>query len=236
MWTHAAARRRRIYDPPKILRQARRASHVSFASLYPWVSSNFCESFDYNSTMHRSPSISLRVSLALLLCVCCGAVENTKGDSILDMQEFVQDWKQSKQFTIDVANAMPAEFYNFKPNPGEMSFGEQMAHIAGGNVFRFHQITGIQPPFNFDPSRPAATDKQSILKMLDQSFDYVIDVLPKITSEQLKRTWHLPSWQGRTDPDGRAMLLNMLVHTAHHRAQCEVYLRVKGIKPPDYRF
>ena len=39
-----------------------------------------------------------------------------------------------------------------------------------------------------------------------------------------------------TDADGRAMILNMFVHTAHHRAQCEVYLRVKGIKPPDYTF
>jgi uncharacterized damage-inducible protein DinB len=195
-----------------------------------------CGTFDYDSTMRKVLSTSLRISIALLLLVYFGAAENTKLDSILDMQDFVQDWEQSKQFTLDVANAMPAEFYNFKPNPDEMTFGEQMAHIAGGNVFRFHQITGIQPPFNFDPSKPAATDKQSILKMLDQSFDYVIDVLPKITSEQLKRTWHLPSWQGRTDPDGRAMLLNMLVHTAHHRAQCEVYLRVKGIKPPDYRF
>src|ERR1022692_1891581 len=25
-------------------------------------------------------------------------------------------------------------------------------------------------------------------------------------------------------------------HTAHHRAQAEVYLRVKGIQPPDYMF
>jgi len=33
------------------------------------------------------------------------------------MSEFVQDWKISKQFTLEVANAMPAEFYNFKPNP-----------------------------------------------------------------------------------------------------------------------
>jgi len=32
------------------------------------------------------------------------------------------------------------------------------------------------------------------------------------------------------------MILNMFVHTAHHRAQCEVYMRAKGIKPPDYRF
>jgi uncharacterized damage-inducible protein DinB len=25
-------------------------------------------------------------------------------------------------------------------------------------------------------------------------------------------------------------------HTAHHRGQLEVYLRLKGIKPPDYEF
>jgi uncharacterized damage-inducible protein DinB len=74
------------------------------------------------------------------------------------------------------------------------------------------------------------------MKMLEQSFDYVIGVLPQITPEELKRTWHLPTWKDRPDPDGRAMILNMLVHTAHHRAQCEVYLRVKGIKPPDYEF
>jgi len=61
-------------------------------------------------------------------------------------------------------------------------------------------------------------------------------VLPGITAEQLKHTWHIPSWTGRNDPDGRAMILNMFVHTAHHRAQCEVYLRVKGIKPPSYTF
>ena len=72
--------------------------------------------------------------------------------------------------------------------------------------------------------------------MLEQSFDYVRATLPQITPEQLKRTWHIASWQGRSDPEGRAMILNMFVHTAHHRAQCEVYLRLKGIKPPNYRF
>jgi uncharacterized damage-inducible protein DinB len=159
-----------------------------------------------------------------------------KLDSLLSPDEFVQDWKISKQFTLDVADAMPAEFYNFKPNPEEMTFGEQMAHIAIGNVFRFNQITGAPTPFTVDLSKPPATDKASILKMLEQSFDYVIAVLPTVTPEQLKRKWHLPTWKGRTDPDGRAMLINMLVHTAHHRAQCEVYLRVKGIKPPDYTF
>ena len=162
------------------------------------------------------------------------SAQSPKVNSVLDMQEFIQDWKISKQFTIDVANTMPAEFYGFKPNPDEMTFGEQMIHIAISNVYRFHEITGIDVPF--DPAKPPAPDKPSVLRALDQSFDYVLNVLPQITPEQLKHTWHIPSWKGRPDPDGRAMILNMFVHTAHHRAQCEVYLRVKGIKPPDYTF
>jgi len=180
--------------------------------------------------------LRLKMLTALIILSSCALAQTAKVNSVADMTEFIHDWEISKQFTIEVAQAMPAEFYSFKPNAEEMSFGEQMMHIAGGNVFRFQQITGIEPPFKFDPAKPPAGDKDSVMKMLEQSFDYVIKVLPQITPEQLKRTWHIPSWKGRTDPDGRAMLMNMLVHTAHHRAQCEVYLRVKGIKPPDYTF
>ena len=176
------------------------------------------------------------VVVVLLTWAAVAGAQTAKVNSVLDMTEFVRDWQISKQFTLDVANAMPAEFYSFKPNPEEMSFGEQMIHIAGANVFRFNQITGIKPPFALDPAKPPASDKQNVLKLLEQSFDYVIDALPKMTPEQLQRTWHIPSWKGRNDPDGRAMVLNMFVHTAHHRAQCEVYLRAKGIKPPDYTF
>jgi len=184
-------------------------------------------------------SLSLRpLCVALLLLVAGSSLRGQapKLTSVLEMSEFAEDWKISRQFTLDVANAMPADSYSFKPSPEEMTFGEQMIHIAVGNAFRFNQITGVPAPFPIDLSKTPPADKQSATKMLEQSFDYVIAVLPQITAEQLKRTWHIPSWKGRTDPDGRAMILNMFVHTAHHRAQCEVYLRAKGIKPPDYTF
>lgn len=180
-----------------------------------------------------SPS---RIATFVLLIVSSAVAQTGKVNSLLTLNEFVHDWQISKQFTLAVADAMPAEFYSFKPNPEEMTFGEQMIHIAGANVFRFHEITGIEPPFKFDPGNPPASDKQNAMKLLEESFDYVIRVLPLITPAQLKHTWHIPTWKGRTDPDGRAMIINMFVHTAHHRAQCEVYLRVKGIKPPDYTF
>lgn len=176
------------------------------------------------------------VLFAVLALAAASTGQTAKVSSVLDMAEFIHDWQISKEFTIEVANAMPAALYSFKPNPDEMTFGEQMAHIAVANAFRFNQLTGLQTPFSIDLSKPSPSDKQAVLKMLDQSFDYVIAALPTITSEQLKRTWHIQSWKGRNDPDGGAMILNMFVHTAHHRAQCEVYMRAKGIKPPDYTF
>lgn len=177
-------------------------------------------------------SIGVLMTLAAIQAIA----QDGKVSSLLDLPEFVHDWEISKQFTMDVANAMPAELYTFKPNPEEMSFGEQINHIALANAFRFNQITGVKTPFPLDLKNPPSPDKATALKTLEQSFDYVLAVLPNITNEQLKRTWHIPSWKARQDPDGRAMIMNMFVHTAHHRAQCEVYLRVKGIKPPDYTF
>ena len=158
-----------------------------------------------------------------------------KANVILETSEFIHDWQASKDFTIAVASAMPAESYNFKATPAEMSFGEQMVHIAVSNIYRFYQLSGIQPPVALKDPKGMPTDRASAVHLLEQSFDYVIAVLPRITPEQLQKTFHT-GWKDRPDPDGRAMMLNMFVHTAHHRAQCEVYLRLKGIRPPEYRF
>jgi hypothetical protein len=83
-------------------------------------------------------TISRRSFVLLVVLILVGATlaQTAKISSVLELPEFVRDWQISKQFTIDVANAMPAELYDFRPNPEEMTFGEQMLHIAVSNVFR----------------------------------------------------------------------------------------------------
>jgi hypothetical protein len=88
--------------------------------------------------------------LFLLLTLAGGAAaQSSKLNSVLDMTEFVRDWQISKQFTLEVAQAMPADLYNHKPNPEEMTFGEPMIHIAVSNVFRFNQITESNRRFHW---------------------------------------------------------------------------------------
>ena len=153
---------------------------------------------------------------------------------LLPMDEFVRDWQISKQFTLDVADKMPADQYEFKASPAEMSFGGLMTHIAFSSVYRFWQMSGAKPPFDLT-KYPKEPSKAEVQKLLADSFDYVIAVLPKLTPEQLEKTFKV-DWKGRPEATGRAMALNMFVHVAHHRAQAEVYLRLKGIQPPTYTF
>ncbi len=49
------------------------------------------------------------------------------------VNELVKHWEISKSFTVEVAEAMPQDAYGFKASDAEMTFGEQMNHIALGN-------------------------------------------------------------------------------------------------------
>jgi uncharacterized damage-inducible protein DinB len=152
---------------------------------------------------------------------------------ILPLSDFIEQWKISKQFTLAVAEKMPAEHYEFKPTPEQFTFAEQLAHLAIASMYRFAQLTGDKPKYT---GRPPDLSKPAVIALLNESFDYVLAKLPAITPEQMTGRTFEVKWEGRPVANGRDMMLNMFVHVAHHRAQAEVYLRLKGVQPPTYTF
>jgi len=148
------------------------------------------------------------------------------------MEEFKSRWATTKAFTLEVADAMPDADYGFKPTPGEMAFGALMWHIAIANEFRFSQIAGVafQPP-----AGPLPSDKPTVLKGLASSFDHCAAIADKLTPAQLDASYPV-DWVGMPAATGRQILSAMFTHTAHHRGQAEVYLRLNGIVPPKYRY
>ena len=148
---------------------------------------------------------------------------------------FAKHWQTAKEFTLAVADAMPAGDYNFKPNEEEMSFGKVMVHIALANNRAFATVSGLKAPET--PEKIAAAykdpkggvfDKESTIQFLRDSFDFCTKAFAKIDTEKLDAMFGPAS--------GRERLWSCFTHTAHHRGQAEVYLRIKDIKPPDYRF
>ena len=142
--------------------------------------------------------------------------------------QLVDHWKTSKKYVLALAEQMPAADYSFKPNPAEMSFGEQMAHIAGSNSYFFATLSGQKDPLG----KPANFEKATVIKMLNDSYDFVIATMGTIKHDTMMKTFDGEGGK----MTGMEMMLLAIDHTAHHRGQCIVYLRSKNIKPADYQF
>ncbi len=140
----------------------------------------------------------------------------------------VKHLKVSREFTLKVAEAMPADSYDFKLTPPQMSFGEQMTHLSQGMDFFLAAFSGKKP----SEGKPASKSKADVIAFVKTAFDQAIEHVEGITSDQWSKTF-------KTDEGsltGLELVLGMLDHTTHHRASAEMYLRAKGITPPEYSF
>jgi hypothetical protein len=140
--------------------------------------------------------------------------------------EYDKHFAALSKLSVEVAQAMPSDHYNFKPHPESMDFGQLMSHIATTNYQFCAGLKDAAPP-----NPPSPKDKDGVVKFLSDSFDYCSGIIPTLTEAQLSSVHNSPD--GRLL--GREILLAMYVHVAHHRGQAEIYLRDNGIKPPSYR-
>ncbi len=137
--------------------------------------------------------------------------------------------KTSRDFTAKVAEAMPESDYGFKLTPAQMSFAEQIVHLSQGLEYFLSPFSGQKPK----PSKPASLSKSDVIAFEKAAFDRAIEQVSALTAEQVSK----PAYKGEEGSrSGMDLLLGALDHTTHHRASAEMYLRAKGITPPEYQF
>src|SRR6202795_2670130 len=64
----------------------------------------------------------------------------------------LDSWNDVGRKLIAMAEDFPEDKYDFKPNPTERSFAEQLLHAAGANYFFISPAKGLKPPEG-DPKR-----------------------------------------------------------------------------------
>src|SRR5579872_4640488 len=72
---------------------------------------------------------------------------------------FLERWDKAKAFTLQVADAMPADGYSFKPKPEMRAYGELLGHLATNNAFYISRFKGGELPDNLRP--PKEFDKDT---------------------------------------------------------------------------
>lgn len=157
---------------------------------------------------------------------CFAVMSATAQDAAV--ARYAKHLKTSRDFTIKVAEQMKDSDYGYKLTPPQMSFAEQLMHIAESNGYFYSTLNGTKPSLK----KPSSPTKANVIDFLTKSFDYSLGVLNKLTPEQLEKSYPMEG----TTMKGWDVVMLSLDHTTHHRAQCEMYLRVKGITPTEYQF
>jgi uncharacterized damage-inducible protein DinB len=177
------------------------------------------------------------IAVIALTCGCVGQTSHPKTnrtnpqiiDFILGLQE---------KAVVDVAEAMPAEKYDFAPTAGEFkgvrTFAEQLKHIAADNYLLGAGILGENPPGDVNDDERGSSSvltKPQIIAYLKDSFAYMHRAAAAIDDAKAPiPTPAISPW-----PDGTATRLGVAiedcVHTWDHYGQLVEYLRMNGIVP-----
>ena len=150
------------------------------------------------------------------------------------IEEFLEEVRKSRGYTIECAMAMPEDKYNFRPVPEVRSFGQQLVHIAeaNGSIMEWHVEAKKKPswPYSGD-GKERVTSKADVIAQLNASYEYVEKGLSYMTDDKLRD--QVKTKDGEFSKQwGLNLILN---HATHHRGQIVVYLRLNGITPPEYR-
>lgn len=172
-----------------------------------------------------TPTIAIGGALVVLGCALGGTLLARQTGGL--KADLLRDWNAQKARMVAVAEAMPADKYEFKATEAQRTFGEQLHHLGQANVNLFKRLDpeGKVPA----PEVPAGHDRETVTAFLGASYDYGAKVLESLTDSALAA----PTGPNNATP-ARTVWAAMS-NAANHYGQCVVYLRLNGIVPPASR-
>ena len=128
---------------------------------------------------------------------------------------------------IAAAEDMPGDKYGFKPTDAQMSFGEVIAHMAGGNDALCSSIAGVAAPKR--TALNGAASKEEIVARLKETFRFCESALAGLDDSRLDQK--VPYF-GEQSLSRGAVVIAAAEEWAGHYSQIAVYLRLNGLQPP----
>ncbi len=141
---------------------------------------------------------------------------------------------------VPLAEAMPADRYNFAPTAGEFkgvrTFRQQVKHIAAVNYMIAAALLAQKPPIDLGPGEngpDSITGKEQAVGFLKDSFAYLHKAMLTLTTANQRGMIQSPF--GKNQSPRVAVALTAAGHCFDHYGQLVVYARMNGVVPPASR-
>jgi hypothetical protein len=141
-------------------------------------------------------------------------------------QAFRDNEKSAAKNLIAGAELMPAGKFGFKPTPAQMSFGEILTHLSGGNDILCSAISGTKAPTR---TKLAPTDaKAALVARLKESFQFCDQALATLDDSKLAEKLTVFG----ESMSRAAAELEAVGDWGDHYSQMAIYLRLNNVLPP----
>lgn len=166
-----------------------------------------------------------RFGFLLTAILAVGAQQLPAQSSIAE--QLREQWTSSRRQLVRVAEAMPADKFNYQATPEVRSFGEILAHVADEGLMEMEAVAGAAQPGS--PERfGSLRGRAEILRALSEYFDYGSMVLAGMTDQQALESVTI---RGRQSPRW-LIVMQTIGHNKEHYGNLVTYLRLNGIVPP----
>jgi uncharacterized damage-inducible protein DinB len=140
------------------------------------------------------------------------------------------DLEMLQKKIVGLAEAIPADKYSWRPEPGVRSISELFLHIAAANYGFPTMIAGVAPAAGFIGKgfEKSTTDKAKIVEQLNKSFAYAIAAVENMSNADFAK----PETKLGPDANDGDVIYLMVTHTHEHLGQSIAYARLNGVMPP----
>lgn len=141
--------------------------------------------------------------------------------------DFLASFNEAADKLVQLAEAIPAEKYSWRPGEGVRSVGEVLMHVSGASYLVL-RAAGVQSPAGMTEDMGANTQKAEIVAFIKQSMDFARNALRNANEADLDHATKLFGM----DMTYRGVYMLLVSHAHEHLGQMIAYARTNGVVPP----
>jgi len=147
-------------------------------------------------------------------------------------QAVLESWNDIGRKLIAIAEDLPEDKYDYKPNPESRTFVAQLIHASGSMYYFTDTAQGKKPHLPDDPKRDDLQTKAQIVAFVKKCVQDGADLIKAKADKGM----------GESVEDGGPrkvrlydLAYGLIEHSGEHYGQLVVYYRINGLVPPESR-
>jgi hypothetical protein len=143
----------------------------------------------------------------------------------------LEAWNDIGKKLIAIAEDLPEDKYDYKPNPDSRTFVAQLLHVSASMYFFTDEAVGKKARYGDDPKRDELKTKEQIVAFVKKSVEDGAELIKSKGDAGMAGLVVLGNQTYRLSD----LAYGLTEHSGEHYGQLVVYYRINGLVPPESR-